>query len=89
MVDMKVTLDMRSERRQERVAKVARGPGIRVLPKNDKIRKYIKHYPSGIGFPSGDGSVEWPNDRFTQRRLRDGDVTIEQKQNKLEASKKE
>lgn len=49
---------------------------VRVLPKNDLIRKYIKHQPSKIGWLS-EGSVEWPLDSFTRNRLRDGDITIE------------
>jgi hypothetical protein len=49
---------------------------VRVLPKNDMIRKYIKHQPSRIGWLK-EGSVEWPLDAFTRNRLRDGDVIIE------------
>jgi hypothetical protein len=49
---------------------------VRVLPKNDMIRKYIKHQPSRIGWLK-EGSVEWPLDQFTRNRLRDGDVIIE------------
>lgn len=49
---------------------------IRVVPKNEKLRAVLKHQPSGIGFRA-EGGVEWPNDRFTQRRLRDGDIKIE------------
>lgn len=46
---------------------------IRVEPANDDMRKYLKH-PRGRPFPEGSGSVEWPLDRFTQRRLADGSV---------------
>jgi hypothetical protein len=52
-------------------------PRVRVLPRDETIRKYIKHWPTRIAFPES-GSVEWPNDRFTQRRIRDGDVTVEE-----------
>jgi hypothetical protein len=49
--------------------------GIRVEPRDETIRKYIKHQPRGIAFrPTG--SIEWPNDRFTQRRLLDGTVKL-------------
>ena len=48
---------------------------VRVLPKNDSIRKLIKH-PVGGPF-RGEGSSEWPNDSFTARRIADGDVTVE------------
>jgi hypothetical protein len=49
---------------------------VRVLPRNDQIRKYIKHPRTRVGFPA-EGSAEWPNDAFTKRRIIDGDVTIE------------
>jgi hypothetical protein len=49
---------------------------VRVLPKNELIRKYIKHARTRVGFPA-EGSAEWPNDTFTKRRIMDGDVTIE------------
>jgi hypothetical protein len=49
---------------------------VRVLPRSDQIRRYIKHPKTRVGFPA-EGSAEWPNDTFTKRRVRDGDVTIE------------
>jgi hypothetical protein len=51
-------------------------PRVRVLPATEVIRRTIKH-PRGMRFRTT-GSVEWPNDSFTQRRLADGTVTIEQ-----------
>jgi hypothetical protein len=51
-------------------------PGIRVVPKDDVLRKLLKHPANGVGFRP-EGGIEWPNDRFTQRRLRDGDVMLE------------
>lgn len=66
-------------RRAERIER-ARGPVrkqvVRVFPRDDVLRKLLKH-PSSGGFRST-GSIEWPFDQFTKRRLRDGDVTIEQ-----------
>ena len=59
---------------------------VRVLPKNDMIRKYLKHQPSKVGFLK-EGSVEWPLDQFTRNRLRDGDITIEEPK-QLEQDKK-
>jgi hypothetical protein len=80
MVDQQEPLNPRQQlikERNERIAALmAQQKRVRVLPKNDAIRKYIKHYPSRIGFPL-EGSVEWPDDDFTQRRIADGDVTIE------------
>jgi len=49
---------------------------IRVWPRDETIRKLIKH-PSGIAFRS-EGSIEWPFDAFTKRRLQDGTVTREE-----------
>jgi len=40
------------------------------------MRRLLKH-PNGMGFrPTG--GIEWPNDRFTKRRLRDGTVKVEE-----------
>jgi hypothetical protein len=73
------------EARQERIqARKPKPQMVRVVPKNDAIRKYIKHLPSGIAFPES-GAAEWPLDNFTRRRLRDGDVTIEEQ--KAEAAR--
>jgi hypothetical protein len=78
MVDIVFQIDPRTGRErpvdrefQQRVKVV------RVLPKNEAIRKGIKHWPSKVGFPK-EGSAEWPFDTFTKRRIRDGDVTIEE-----------
>jgi len=54
-------------------ARVAR---VRVWPRDENIRRVIKH-PSGVAFRK-EGSVEWPLDAFTKRRLRDGSVTKEE-----------
>lgn len=51
---------------------------VRVQAKNDDIRRVLKHGITKVGFPASGGSVEWPNDTFTKRRIADGDVTIEQ-----------
>lgn len=55
---------------------VQRTPRVRVLPANDDLRKKLYHPTGRIGFLDH-GSVEWPLDGFTQRRLRDGSITIE------------
>lgn len=49
---------------------------IRVNPRDDEIRKVLSH-PSVGGFRET-GSIEWPLDNFTKRRLRDGSVTREE-----------
>jgi hypothetical protein len=66
-----------NRKRRLQVIKDARGSKdvVRVVPANEKLRAVLKHQPSGIGFRA-DGSAAWPNDRFTQRRLRDGSVKL-------------
>ncbi len=62
-------------------------PRVRVLPANDDLRRVLKH-PNGMAFRSA-GSVEWPLDKFTQRRIADGSITIEKKDEKKEDEKNE
>ncbi len=50
---------------------------VRVNPASDAIRKHIVHPSGKIKFPES-GSVEWPNDQFTKRRVREGAVTLEE-----------
>jgi hypothetical protein len=67
------------KRRNERLERIRKAKGVRrvrVVPRDDEIRENIKHQPGGIAFPA-EGSVEWPLDNFTKRRLRDGDVKLE------------
>lgn len=47
---------------------------VKVMPKNDKIRNAMRH-PTGLGFRDS-GPTDWPDDTFTARRIRDGDVTV-------------
>jgi hypothetical protein len=49
---------------------------MKVYAKNDDIKKNIKHPTGPIRF-NEDGSANWPDDQFTRRRIRDGDVTTE------------
>lgn len=75
----------RMQARVDRIRKAQHRPGLRVEPKNEDIRRILKH-PSGIRFRS-EGSVEWPDDIYTRRRLRDGDIKIvEQKDNKAKTA---
>jgi hypothetical protein len=48
---------------------------MKVWPKNDSIRKILKH-PAGGPFRQ-DGPAEWPDDSYTARRIADGDVTTD------------
>jgi hypothetical protein len=69
---------LRGLRHRERMQKLAEAApvGVRVAPQ-EKYRKVLKH-PTRGGFPA-EGSVEWPDDRFTRRRLADGSVTREER----------
>lgn len=47
---------------------------MKVMPKNDDMRKLLKH-PSGGGIAFREtGPIDWPDDSFTHRRIMDGDV---------------
>lgn len=48
---------------------------VKVLPKNETLRKILKHPGNNIPFPET-GPLEWPDDAFTTRRIEDGDVTV-------------
>ena len=49
---------------------------VRVLPRDDEMRKVLVHPVGRIAFHET-GSIEWPLDSFTERRLRSGEVTLE------------
>jgi hypothetical protein len=55
---------------------------VRVTPASDELRKALKH-PNGVKFPAS-GSVEWPLDQFTRRRIKDGSVNREGKRERDE-----
>jgi hypothetical protein len=65
------------EARNARLRKITpKQPRVRVLPANEDFRMVLKH-PSGLRFPR-EGSVEWPMDKFTKKRIAEGDVTVEE-----------
>ena len=66
------TPGQRMKERTDRMRKMHTRPGIRVEPANDDMRRVLAH-PRAGHFRS-EGSMEWPDDTFTHRRLRDGDV---------------
>lgn len=78
MVETVSKVSLRGQRQRERLQRMrAARPsgGVRVVPTDEKYRGLLKH-PNGMGFrPTG--STEWPNDRFTKRRLAEGVVRIE------------
>lgn len=68
----------RWHRRQARMKKVRDAqaiPRVRVTPRDDEMRGALRH-PSGIAFLE-EGSIEWPLDNFTRRRITEGVVSIE------------
>jgi hypothetical protein len=68
----------RNEAKRARFAAIAIArqlPCVRVLPASEELRRVLRH-PNGMAFRS-QGSVEWPLDKYTQRRLADGSITIE------------
>ena len=75
---------LRGLRHRERMQTLAEAApvGVRVVPSKDEYRAVLKH-PKGSGFPAT-GSKEWPNDRFTKRRLADGSVTNETEEMRAE-----
>jgi hypothetical protein len=60
--------------RLKAIAEARKIPRVRVEPTSEEYRRAIKH-PNGMAFRP-QGSVEWPNDRFTQRRIAEGSVKI-------------
>jgi hypothetical protein len=45
---------------------------MKVFPKNDDVRRVLYH-PSAGKFRA-EGPAEWPDDSFTNRRIKDGDI---------------
>jgi hypothetical protein len=58
---------------------------MKVLPKNDDVRRVLSHPIAGKF--RAEGTSEWPDDSFTSRRLRDGDITVEEAKHKEVAEK--
>jgi len=52
---------------------------MRVRALKDHVRRLIKH-PRAGGFRSDGSDVEWPNDAFTRRRIKDGDIEAVEEQ---------
>ena len=69
----KQQLEDRREKMKKLTPKVER---VRVSPASEELRQVLKHPKSGVKFPAS-GSVEWPLDQFTRRRIKEGSVTRE------------
>jgi len=71
----------RMKARMKRVADLRKIDGVRVVPAagegwtEDDMRRLLKHPKAGAF--RAEGSIEWPNDTFTQRRLREGSIKLE------------
>jgi hypothetical protein len=74
MADEEEVIPGRFKRKLERqeALKAYAPQRVRVNPRDDEMRKILKH-PAYGGFLS-EGSVEWPLDQFTKRRLSDGSI---------------
>jgi hypothetical protein len=60
----------------------------RVKAANEAMAKYLKHPITKIGFSGDMGmTVNWPDDSFTNRRIRDGDVTLVEDEQAAKAEK--
>lgn len=59
--------------RLKAIAEARKIPRVRVEP-TEEMYRVLKH-PNGMAFRP-EGSVEWPNDRFTQRRVAEGSIKI-------------
>jgi hypothetical protein len=49
---------------------------MKVNPKNDDVRRVLYH--PAAGHFRAQGAADWPDDAFTNRRLKDGDITKEE-----------
>ena len=77
MVNLRTQMGTRSNPRFRSESDPNKGvPTMKVYAASDDIKKYIKH-PFGVTQFDADGLAEWPDDQFTRRRLRDGDITLE------------
>ena len=98
MVNVTTTVQTPSQRakaRMQRLRDLHTQPGVRVVPAADPtgrkqwteedIRRLLKH-PRAGGFRA-QGSIEWPNDGFTQKRLREGSIAEEKSEEKTEKPK--
>ncbi len=78
-------LRMNERLEKMREASKAAQKTVRVTPENDAMRRLLKH-PHAGGFPK-EGTAEWPDDRFTKRRIADGDITREEEKPARHADK--
>jgi hypothetical protein len=69
-----MTPGQRQKARLQRLRVPAPIKSVRVEPRDATMRRLLKH-PKAGGFRS-EGSIEWPDDTFTHRRLKEGSVRL-------------
>jgi hypothetical protein len=60
----------------------------RVYAANEQMVKYLKHPTNKVGFRDMSTPANWPDDTFTKRRIRDGDVVTEEQKHAHKAAPK-
>jgi hypothetical protein len=75
------------DQRMEKMREANKPKTVRVTPVNDEIRRVLSHPQTGY-FPA-EGSMEWPDDGFTLRRIQDGDIKVEEQQQQPEEQPQE
>lgn len=66
-------------RRKREDPNLTRDAVVRVRATDEKYRRVLKHGITRVGFlPDIGQSVEWPNDTFTHRRLKEGSVVLDE-----------
>jgi len=77
MIDIVMKRDSQGRERPQERDLEDRPRVVRVTPKNETLRRYLKHGITKVGFLA-EGSAEWPFDQFTKRRIKEGDITVEE-----------
>jgi hypothetical protein len=73
--DPRATRNTWKKERWAGIKKAIEPQRVRVTPATEEIRRVLTH-PRGMPFRET-GSVEWPLDSFTHKRIRDGSITAE------------
>jgi hypothetical protein len=50
---------------------------VKVYAANEDMARLLKHPVTKVGFTGMGAAANWPDDTFTKRRIRDGDITLE------------
>jgi hypothetical protein len=74
--------------RMKDIHDIGRTPMVSVVPTQPEYRTHLKHGITGDGFPA-EGPAMWPNDQFTNRRIREGSIKLEGTEEKEEDKKED